>query len=132
MHRPAGLKSQWRNELVFRFAVVAGAILATVFERDTSATIPAAAAWVGLVLLWSGIALRFWSFRTLGQYFTFIVQTSADQPVITDGPYRAIRHPSYAGLLLVIMGVGVLIGNWWSLISLTIAVACGLVFRIRV
>lgn len=52
--------------------------------------------------------------------------------MITDGPYRVIRHPSYAGLLLAMMGVGVLIGNWWSLVSLTIAVACGLVFRIRV
>jgi protein-S-isoprenylcysteine O-methyltransferase Ste14 len=65
-------------------------------------------------------------------YFTFIVQTSGDQPVITDGPYRVIRHPSYAGLLLVIIAVGLFIGNWWSLVCLTVAIAGGLVFRIRV
>src|SRR6202023_2688413 len=74
----------------------------------------------------------FWSFRTLGRYFTFIVQTSGDQPVITDGPYRLIRHPSYAGILLVVTGVGLLIANWLSLIGLTITMVCGLVFRIRV
>ena len=131
-HRPEGVLRHWGNELVFRLAVVAGAVLATVFSRAGGATLPGFTAWVGLALLWSGIGLRLWSFRTLGRYFTFIVQTTPDQPVISDGPYRVIRHPSYAGLLLVIMGVGVLIGNWWSLISLTIAVACGLVFRIRV
>jgi protein-S-isoprenylcysteine O-methyltransferase Ste14 len=100
----------------------------------STATIrPAAVAgWVGLGLLWCGISLRFWSFRTLGQYFTFVVQTSADQPVITEGPYRTIRHPSYAGLLPVVMGVGLLIGNWWSLVALTVATTCGLVFRIGV
>ena len=92
----------------------------------------AVAAWIGLGIFWCGIALRLWSFRTLGRYFTVTVQTSGDQPVITSGPYRAIRHPSYAGILLAVVGLGLFIGNWWSLISLTAAVACGLVFRIRV
>jgi protein-S-isoprenylcysteine O-methyltransferase Ste14 len=68
----------------------------------------------------------------LGRYFTFTVQTSSDQPVITEGRYRVIRHPSYSGLLLVFMAVGLFIGNWWSLVVLTVAIAGGLVFRIRV
>jgi protein-S-isoprenylcysteine O-methyltransferase Ste14 len=59
-------------------------------------------------------------------------QTCGDQPVITNGPYRVLRHPGYAGLLLAVMGAGLFIGNWLSFVSLTIAMACGLVFRIRV
>ena len=90
------------------------------------------ACWIGLVLFWGGISLRLWSFHSLGRYFTFTVQTSSDQPVIDAGPYRVIRHPSYAGLFLVIVAVGLFIGNWWSLLCLTLAVAAGLVFRIRV
>jgi protein-S-isoprenylcysteine O-methyltransferase Ste14 len=92
----------------------------------------AVAAWAGLVLFWGAIVLRLWSFRTLGRYFTFTVQTSRDQPVITDGPYRLIRHPSYAGVLLVFIAVGLFIGNWLSLVWLTVAATSGLVFRIRV
>lgn len=43
-----------------------------------------------------------------------------------------IRHSSYAGLLLVFTAVGLFIGNWWSLVGFTVAIAGGLVFRIRV
>ena len=31
---------------------------------------------------------------------------STDQPVISTGPYRLLRHPSYTGLLLACIGVG--------------------------
>jgi protein-S-isoprenylcysteine O-methyltransferase Ste14 len=134
-HRPEGVTANWGSEVLFRLVVGVGAVVAGVLPGVApSATIrPAALAdWIGLVLFWGGISLRLWSFRTLGRYFTFTVQTSGDQPVITDGPYRVIRHPSYAGLLLVIMAVGLFIGNWWSLVGLTVAMAGGLVFRIRV
>jgi protein-S-isoprenylcysteine O-methyltransferase Ste14 len=134
-HRPEGVKASWGSEIVFRLAVAAGVLMAIVFSRVAPAAairLAAVAAWIGLGLLWCGIALRSWSFRTLGRYFTFIVQTSGDQPVITGGPYRVIRHPSYAGILLAVTGAGLFTGNWLALASLTIVIACGLVFRIRV
>jgi protein-S-isoprenylcysteine O-methyltransferase Ste14 len=134
-HRPEGVKANWGSEVLFRLIVGAGAIMAGVLSGVAqSATIrPAALAdWIGLLLFWAGISLRVWSIRTLGRYFTVIVQTSSDQPVITNGPYRIIRHPSYAGVLLVVMAVGLFIENWLSFAALTVAVAGGLVYRIRV
>ena len=122
--RPEGVKANWGSEVLFRLIVGVGALVAGVLSGVAqSATIrPAAVAeWIGLVLFWCGISLRLWSFHTLGRYFTFTVQTSSDQPVIADGPYQLIRHPSYAGLLLVIMAVGLFIGNWLSLVCLTVA-----------
>ncbi len=134
-HRPEAVTTDQGSRVVLRFATLIGVVLAVSASRG----VPGAAirpvtlfVWIGLVILWSGIALRIWSFRTLGRYFTFTVQTSGDQPVITEGPYRVIRHPSYAGILLAVVGLGLFIGNWLSLIGLTVAVACGLVFRIRV
>ena len=90
------------------------------------------AAWLGLIFLLAGIALRLWSFQTLGRYFTFTVQTSSDQPVIAEGPYQVIRHPGYAGLLLAIIGVGFFLGNWVSAMGLPLLVTAGLAYRIRV
>src|SRR5438445_12351683 len=89
-HRPEAVKANWESDALFRIIVGVGALGAGVLSGVApSATIrPAVAAdWIGLVLFWSGISLRLWSFHTLGRYFTFTVQTSSDQPVIVDGPY---------------------------------------------
>jgi protein-S-isoprenylcysteine O-methyltransferase Ste14 len=69
---------------------------------------------------------------TLGRYFTFTVQASADQPVITDGPYHFVRHPGYTGVLLSMMGLGLLLANWLSVVVLAVVVAAGLTYRISV
>lgn len=133
--RPEGVRAGVANEIVFRLTVAIGALVASVLLRWAPGAVirPAAAAgWTGFGLLTGGIALRLWSFRTLGRYFTFVIQTSTDQPVITTGPYRFVRHPSYAGILLIVVGAGFFIGNWLSLLGLTVAVVTGSVFRIRV
>jgi protein-S-isoprenylcysteine O-methyltransferase Ste14 len=86
----------------------------------------------GVVVGWVGTLLRWWSFVALGRYFTVVVQTSADQPVIDRGPYRFLRHPSYTGLLLMFAGVGLMIGNWVSAAGAIILVLIALIHRLRI
>ena len=76
--------------------------------------------------------MRWWSFHTLGRYFTFKVQTSADQPVISSGPYRLLRHPGYTGAELEFLGLGFLYGNWVGVVALAVLPMIGLIYRIRV
>jgi protein-S-isoprenylcysteine O-methyltransferase Ste14 len=114
--------------------VAAGVLVASFALRNVPAAAirPAAPSqWVALVLLWAGIALRQWSFRTLGRYFTFTIETSSDQPVIATGPYRVLRHPSYTGLLLAMTGVGLASANWASLIGMTVLPLAGILWRIH-
>jgi len=121
------------SRMVLRVTPIAGVLLAVCRRAVPAADFGGAgAAWAGLVVFAAGVALRLWSFRTLGRYFTFTVQTSRDQPVVAVGPYRAIRHPGYAGILLALVGVGLLIGNWLSLLALVAGAAIGLVYRIGV
>jgi protein-S-isoprenylcysteine O-methyltransferase Ste14 len=87
---------------------------------------------VGFVVAWAGIGLRWWAFHTLGRYFTFRVQTSPDQPVISNGPYRVLRHPGYAGVELVLIGMGLLYDNWIGVAATLIFPMLGLANRIRV
>jgi protein-S-isoprenylcysteine O-methyltransferase Ste14 len=70
--------------------------------------------------------------RTPGRYLTFTVQTSGDQSVITTGPYRVLRHPAYAAILLAVIGLGMFITNWLSLLILAGPVVLVLVYRINV
>jgi protein-S-isoprenylcysteine O-methyltransferase Ste14 len=55
-----------------------------------------------------------------------------DQTVIDTGPYRWVRHPSYSGLILTLLGLGPALGNWAALAVLVVVPTVGLVVRIRV
>jgi protein-S-isoprenylcysteine O-methyltransferase Ste14 len=91
-----------------------------------------AAAWCGLVLLWAAVALRQWSIRTLGRYFTLTVQTSADQPVVATGPYRFVRHPAYTAILVAAVAAGLYLGSWLSVVAFVAVIGAALVYRISV
>jgi protein-S-isoprenylcysteine O-methyltransferase Ste14 len=85
----------------------------------------------GLLLMVAGMALRWYSIRVLGTSFTCEVSTRPNQQVVQSGPYRWVRHPSYTGGLLTVLGVLVCCVNWASLAALILAVA-GYTYRIRV
>ncbi len=57
---------------------------------------------IGIFFIFSGILLRAWSVRSLGIYFTPTVQIQKEHKLITTGPYKLIRHPSYSGAFLAI------------------------------
>lgn len=75
----------------------------------------AATMGTAVVMIWSGIALRIWSVQTLGKHFRTSVRILDDHKLVTHGPYRFLRHPSYTGGLITITGVGLAFGNWISL-----------------
>jgi protein-S-isoprenylcysteine O-methyltransferase Ste14 len=69
----------------------------------------------GLVVMWAGLAIRAWAIAALGRSFRTTVEVDAGQRVVTAGPYRWVRHPSYSGLYLILIGFGLGLGNWLSL-----------------
>jgi protein-S-isoprenylcysteine O-methyltransferase Ste14 len=97
---------------------------------DTPA--PAAFAVAGLVAIWLGLALRIWAVVTLGGSFSTFVHVDTEQAVITSGPYRWVRHPSYTGLLLIALGFGLCAGNWLALLICVVVPSLALVPRIAV
>jgi len=78
---------------------------------------------IGLAIYFLGLALRYVARIYLGRYFSTHVRIQADHQLIIVGPYRILRHPLYVGLLLLVVGVPLYIGNWLTfiiaLISLT-------------
>ena len=87
---------------------------------------------VGIVLMVLGIALRAWSVIVLGRNFTVFVQVREEQPVVDTGPYRLLRHPSYTGLLVVCLGIGLALGNWLALVVVLVLPTVAILVRIRV
>lgn len=62
--------------------------------------------WFGVVLLAIGCTLRLWPVFVLGDRFSGLVAIQAGHTLVTTGIYRFIRHPSYLGLILTMIGWG--------------------------
>ena len=86
----------------------------------------------GLLVEWAGICLTWWALRTLGRFYRPVVTIHEDHQVVTSGPYRYVRHPIYAGAMVVMVGVGLALGNWLSLVLCVVLPLAAYVVRIRV
>jgi len=71
---------------------------------------------VGLVIFVLGVGLRGWSIRTLGRHFTWRLGIRTEHRLVTDGPYRWLRHPSYTGAMLLFAGTQVVLGSATGLV----------------
>jgi protein-S-isoprenylcysteine O-methyltransferase Ste14 len=112
-------------------SVWAGLALASAVPQASMGAGAPFAFLLGALLAVSGITLRMYSVVSLGRYFELRVTTSAQQPVIEAGPYGLIRHPSYAGGLLTLLGVQLMMTNWLALACFVLAWP-GFAYRIRV
>ncbi|MGO9205172.1 MAG: methyltransferase family protein [Candidatus Limnocylindrales bacterium] len=92
-------------------ASVMAAVAAPLLRRVPVRPLPRAAAPLGLALQATGLGLRIWSMRTLGASYSRTLRTAGEQGVVTDGPYRLVRHPGYAGSLLIWMGFALTSGS---------------------
>jgi protein-S-isoprenylcysteine O-methyltransferase Ste14 len=85
----------------------------------------------GIALIVGGEIFRLYAIRSLGRYFTFVVALHPDQHVVDSGPYRLIRHPSYTGSLVTVLGICLAMANWLSFLGM-IPAALGYLYRIRI
>ena len=91
---------------------------------------PAPLLAAGVAAMWAGMAFRLWSILTLGAFFRTTVIVQDEHRLVERGPYARLRHPSYAGGMLTLLGLGLALGNWVSLLLLTVPPA--LAYRRRI
>jgi protein-S-isoprenylcysteine O-methyltransferase Ste14 len=84
----------------------------------------------GLALMWVGFALRVWAVRTLGRFFRVEVTVDTDQTLVDTGPYARLRHPSYTGLLVLYLGLGICLDSYLSVAAAVLMPLAAIVNRI--
>jgi protein-S-isoprenylcysteine O-methyltransferase Ste14 len=57
------------------------------------------------------------------------IEISDDQRVVSTGPYGKVRHPMYAGALVLLAGMPIALGSWWGLL-VVLAMLPALIWRI--
>ncbi len=88
--------------------------------------------WVGVASMLAGVALRWYAVYVLGRYFSREVRVAADQTIVDTGPYAHVRHPTYTGGLITMIGVGLAFGNWLSLATAVVVGFAAYGYRIRI
>jgi protein-S-isoprenylcysteine O-methyltransferase Ste14 len=79
---------------------------------------------VGALLIALGLFVVHLTFRE-NTYAAPVVkiQTERGHRVVSTGPYAYVRHPMYAGMLLLFAGTPLLLGSWWGLAAAPVLAA---------
>jgi protein-S-isoprenylcysteine O-methyltransferase Ste14 len=86
----------------------------------------------GWILIAAALLLRVWARVHIRGLYSGHVEVQEQHQLVRSGPYRFIRHPGYAGLLLLALGVAVGYASWIGLAAIPLLLLPGLTYRIRV
>jgi len=78
---------------------------------------------LALVFVIPAYALEIWATAS-NPFFSAVIRIQSDRghSVISDGPYRYVRHPGYAGMILYVLFIPLMVGSSWALVPAIIAV----------
>ena len=123
-----------RSYFVLLPCIAGSVIAAEVLGRRGRLLWPGGLDWpfvAGIVLIIAGIGLRAWSIASLGRFFQYQITVQSGHQVVTTGPYRYVRHPSYTGIALVLAGIALACDDVWALLVVAVLGGLGLYVRIR-
>lgn len=127
-----GAKRPLRSESIFSrlyHVLFMTAVFALLFRRDVRIgqlglrLVPASpdAAYIGLALTVLGIAFAIWARAMLGGNWSATVTVKQDHFFVQRGPYRLVRHPIYAGVLLAMFGTAIVYGEAGCFLAVVLA-----------
>ena len=102
------------------------------FEVAHTSIAPSFNYWtiIGAILLIAGTAFRLYAIHTLGKYFSSTVQIKRDHKIIKAGPYKVLRHPSYTGAYIAMLGSAVFLHSITGILIFGIGML--LVYHLRI
>jgi protein-S-isoprenylcysteine O-methyltransferase Ste14 len=86
-----------------------------------SSSIPWEVVLVGDALVVRGLLIVFLVFKE-NSFTSATIEVGAEQKVISTGPYALVRHPMYAGAVVMLLGVPLALGSWWGFLPVLLLV----------
>jgi protein-S-isoprenylcysteine O-methyltransferase Ste14 len=107
-----------KNQKIIMSLVSAGFIALIVFpaldHRFAWSPAPLSLAPAGDVLVALGYLAIFFVFKE-NTFTSATIEVDPEQKVISTGPYALVRHPMYAGSIVMLIGTPLALGSWWGL-----------------
>jgi protein-S-isoprenylcysteine O-methyltransferase Ste14 len=124
-----------RREKILYYLVALGLIpiffyILTSWIDTFGIPLPQGVRWLGATLIFAGDILFIWSHKVLGRNWSPILEIRKGHILVTDGPYKFIRHPMYAAIFLIGIGVSLLSANW--IVALTYLLPTTSLYLVRV
>jgi protein-S-isoprenylcysteine O-methyltransferase Ste14 len=115
-------------QIIAACAFMAIFLVAALDHRSGWSLVPVFAQVLGGVLMVLGFLVVFVAFRD-NTFASGTIGTWENQQVVSSGIYAGIRHPVYAGGLLMLCGTPLELGSFWALVPVA-AVALLIVLRL--
>lgn len=110
-------KASWLDAIELTILTGLEMLILLVFYLDLSwmkffaIALPSPLRWAGILLGALGVALIGWAGEALDGEYSSVVEFKEGHRLVTSGPYARIRHPIYAGLILLNLGVALASAN---------------------
>lgn len=127
-------KADKNSMLILWICIVGGLVLGGFAPGFIKSPFPANA-WMqktGLVIVLVGFIIRWIAILQLGKMFTVDVSITSGHRLKTNGLYSVVRHPSYLGLLLILLGIGLFTGDKAALAIVFVPSLLALIYRMHV
>jgi protein-S-isoprenylcysteine O-methyltransferase Ste14 len=105
-----------------------GYLIVPAYFQWAAMPLPTWLRWIGVVTGALCSLLMYWTLSSLGKNLTDTVVTRSEATLVTNGPYRWVRHPFYVTAALLMASVTLLTANWFIGIS-SVAVLALLAIR---
>lgn len=119
------------QKIIMSFASL-GFIALVVFpaldHRFAWSHMPPYASLAGEALVMLGWLAIFFVFKE-NTFTSATIELAPNQRVISSGPYALVRHPMYAGALVMLIGIPIALGSWWGLFVI-VAMMPALIWRL--
>jgi protein-S-isoprenylcysteine O-methyltransferase Ste14 len=108
-------KSQKLIQLLASCVFIGAMILPSLDHRFSWSAVPLPIVVTGDVLVALGFLIVFLVFKE-NTFTAATIAVTPDQKVVSTGPYAVVRHPMYAGALVMLFGTPFALGSWWGLV----------------
>ncbi len=118
MNAGPAAESEVNQRIIQSFASIAFVAVFVVSGLDHHfgrSHLSSAVALAGDALVLIGLFVVFLVFRE-NSYTAATIEVGSGQTVVTTGPYALVRHPMYAGAIVMLLGVPLALGSAWALV----------------
>jgi protein-S-isoprenylcysteine O-methyltransferase Ste14 len=131
--------SEDRSSMYFLAITLTTVLPAIGYTVDAGRLAPGAFSWgfplvsyLGFFVFLLGLLINWTGILTLNKQWSAVVVISKDHRLIDTGIYKYIRHPIYTGVLLELLGLGLALANWITILVLVSLNAVSIAYRIFV